>query len=50
VLRYASSLSIKDSPINLFIWYDQVRWQKIFLIKKWKNKPEWEAVIQQEGM
>jgi len=25
VLRYASSLSIKDSPINLFIWYDQVR-------------------------
>jgi hypothetical protein len=24
ILKYTMSLSIKESPINLFIWYDQV--------------------------
>jgi hypothetical protein len=24
ILQYTNSLSIEDSPINLFIWYDQV--------------------------
>jgi hypothetical protein len=24
ILKFAKSLSIKENPINLFIWYDQV--------------------------